>query len=97
MRARVTQLWQTRMLRTAKLTVDDEIENALSYYRATFLAQIPILYREIEEALPGPRDRELLPHGQLDRRRPRRQPVRRRRRRCAPRSRARARRRCATT
>jgi phosphoenolpyruvate carboxylase len=52
-RARVTQLWQTRMLRTAKLTVDDEIENALSYYRATFLAQIPILYREIEEALPG--------------------------------------------
>ena len=53
LRARVTQLWQTRMLRTAKLTVDDEIENALSYYRATFLAQIPILYRHIEEALPG--------------------------------------------
>ena len=52
-RARVTQLWQTRMLRNAKLTVDDEIENALSYYRATFLAQIPELYREIEEALPG--------------------------------------------
>jgi len=51
--ARVTQLWQTRMLRTAKLTVDDEIENALSYYRATFLAQIPKLYREVEEALPG--------------------------------------------
>src|SRR6187431_1746607 len=53
LRARVTQLWQTRMLRTTKLSVDDEIENALSYYRATFLAQIPILYREIEEALPG--------------------------------------------
>src|SRR5664279_1893178 len=52
-RARVTQLWQTRMLRTAKLTVDDEIENALSYYRATFLTQIPLLYREVEEALPG--------------------------------------------
>jgi phosphoenolpyruvate carboxylase len=53
LRARVTQLWQTRMLRTTKLSVDDEIDNALSYYRATFLAQIPILYREIEEALPG--------------------------------------------
>ncbi|HSC64341.1 MAG TPA: phosphoenolpyruvate carboxylase [Caldimonas sp.] len=53
LRARVTQLWQTRMLRTAKLSVDDEIENALSYYRITFLAQIPILYGEIEEALPG--------------------------------------------
>jgi phosphoenolpyruvate carboxylase len=52
-RARVTQLWQTRMLRTAKLTVADEIENALSYYRSTFLRQIPRMYRELEEALPG--------------------------------------------
>ena len=53
LRARVTQLWQTRMLRTAKLTVADEIENALSYYQTTFLRQIPKLYREIEHALPG--------------------------------------------
>ncbi|MBP6337576.1 MAG: phosphoenolpyruvate carboxylase [Vitreoscilla sp.] len=52
-RARVTQLWQTRMLRYAKLTVADEIENALSYYHATFLRQIPRMYREIEQALPG--------------------------------------------
>ncbi|MFT3820683.1 MAG: phosphoenolpyruvate carboxylase [Rubrivivax sp.] len=52
-RARVTQLWQTRMLRTAKLTVADEIENALSYYQSTFLREIPRLYREIERALPG--------------------------------------------
>ncbi|HWH83137.1 MAG TPA: phosphoenolpyruvate carboxylase [Burkholderiaceae bacterium] len=52
-RARVTQIWQTRMLRTAKLTVADEIENALSYYRSTFLRQIPRLYRELEDALPG--------------------------------------------
>ena len=54
-RARVTQLWQTRMLRTAKLTVADEIENALSYYHATFLRQIPRLYREIEERAARPR------------------------------------------
>ena len=53
LRARVTQLWQTRMLRTSKLSVADEIENALSYYQSTFLRQIPRLYREIEEALPG--------------------------------------------
>jgi phosphoenolpyruvate carboxylase len=52
-RARVTQLWQTRMLRYTKLTVGDEIENALSYYQSTFLRQIPRLYRELEEALPG--------------------------------------------
>jgi phosphoenolpyruvate carboxylase len=53
MRARVTQLWQTRMLRTAKLTVADEIENALSYYGSTFLREIPRLYRDLERALPG--------------------------------------------
>jgi phosphoenolpyruvate carboxylase len=52
-RARVTQLWQTRMLRTAKLTVADEIENAISYYHSTFLRQIPRMYREVEELLPG--------------------------------------------
>jgi len=52
-RARITQLWQTRMLRYSKLTVADEIENALSYYHATFLRQIPKLYGELEEALPG--------------------------------------------
>jgi len=51
--ARITQLWQTRMLRTSKLSVADEIENALSYYHATFLRQIPRMYREIEDALPG--------------------------------------------
>ncbi len=53
LRARITQLWQTRMLRTARLSVADEIENALSYYHATFLSQIPRLYADIEQALPG--------------------------------------------
>src|SRR5687768_12392154 len=53
LRARVTQLWQTRMLRPSRLTVADEIETALSYYRVTFLRQIPRLYRDVEEALPG--------------------------------------------
>ncbi|MDB5812376.1 MAG: phosphoenolpyruvate carboxylase [Betaproteobacteria bacterium] len=53
LRARVTQLWQTRMLRYSKLTVADEIENALSYYRSTFLRQIPRMYDDLEQALPG--------------------------------------------
>ncbi|KWR88242.1 phosphoenolpyruvate carboxylase [Cupriavidus sp. IDO] len=53
LKARVTQLWQTRMLRYSKLTVADEIENALSYYQFTFLRQIPRLYRSLEKALPG--------------------------------------------
>src|SRR4029453_1551722 len=40
-RARVMQLWQTRLLRFTKLTVADEIENALRYYEATFLGEVP--------------------------------------------------------
>ena len=48
MRARVMQLWQTRLLRFTKLTVADEIENALSYYESTFLREIPKLYAELE-------------------------------------------------
>ena len=50
-RARVVQLWQTRLLRFTKLTVADEIENALSYYEATFLREIPRLYGSLEGAL----------------------------------------------
>ncbi|WP_027795608.1 phosphoenolpyruvate carboxylase [Paraburkholderia acidipaludis] len=49
--ARVTSLWQTRMLRDSRLTVADEIENALSYYHTTFLTEIPALYGEIETVL----------------------------------------------
>ncbi|HYW58751.1 MAG TPA: phosphoenolpyruvate carboxylase [Polaromonas sp.] len=51
LRARVMQLWQTRLLRFTKLTVADEIENALSYYESTFLREIPKLYGELERAL----------------------------------------------
>ncbi len=51
MRARVVQLWQTRLLRFSKLTVADEIENALSYYETTFLREIPKIYAELEAAL----------------------------------------------
>ena len=50
-RARILQLWQTRLLRFTKLTVADEIENALSYYEATFLREIPKLYDNLERAL----------------------------------------------
>lgn len=48
-RARVTQLWQTRLIRISKLSVDDEIENALSYYQSTFLQEVPRLYDRIEQ------------------------------------------------
>lgn len=51
LRARVAQLWQTRLLRYSKLTVVDEIENALSYYEATFLREIPKIYAALERDL----------------------------------------------
>ncbi|MDA7415158.1 phosphoenolpyruvate carboxylase [Xenophilus arseniciresistens] len=51
LRTRVTQLWQTRLLRFTKLTVADEIENSLSYYEATFLREIPRVYAALEKAL----------------------------------------------
>ncbi|HSI52361.1 MAG TPA: phosphoenolpyruvate carboxylase [Ramlibacter sp.] len=50
-RARVLQLWQTRLLRFTKLAVADEIENALSYYEATFLREIPKIYADLEHEL----------------------------------------------
>ena len=54
LRARIAQLWQTRVLRVLRLTVADEIENALGYYRSTFLKEIPHLYADIEERLGRP-------------------------------------------
>jgi len=52
-RARVLQLWHTRLLRFTKLTVADEIENALTYYETTFLREIPKIYAELEDSLAG--------------------------------------------
>lgn len=49
LKARVVQMWQTRLLRFASLTVRDEIENALSYYHTTLLSEVPRLYAGLEE------------------------------------------------
>jgi phosphoenolpyruvate carboxylase len=49
--ALVATLWRTRMLRPQKLSVNDEIANALSYWRTTFLGQMPSLYGELERRL----------------------------------------------
>ena len=47
--AAVTALWQTRMLRFDKLTVNNEIDNALSYYRLSLLDTIPELLQDLEQ------------------------------------------------
>jgi len=47
----VLGLWQTAMLRFTRLTVRDEVDNGLSYYRYTFLDEIPRLYTALDGAL----------------------------------------------
>jgi len=51
LRCLVLTLWQTRILRELRLTVQDEIENGLSYYRYTFLREVPRVYRNVERRL----------------------------------------------
>ncbi len=53
LRARIAQIWQTRLLRYSRLSVRDEVENALGFYQTTFLQEIPRLYDELEERLGG--------------------------------------------
>ncbi|MGH8764850.1 MAG: phosphoenolpyruvate carboxylase, partial [Burkholderiales bacterium] len=53
LQARVLTLWQTAMIRLSRLRVIDEIENALSFYRLTFLTEVPRLYEEMEATLGG--------------------------------------------
>lgn len=45
----VLTLWQTRILRTTRLTVNDEIENGLAYFRYTFLREVPRLHARLED------------------------------------------------
>jgi len=51
LRRAILTLWQTRMLRSESLTVDDEIKNGLAYYQYTFFTEVPHLYAEIEDIL----------------------------------------------
>ena len=65
LRRAVLTLWQTRMLRPTKLSVMDEVNNALAFYDTTFLRALPRLYNALEdrlaERIPGwaALDREL--------------------------------------
>lgn len=53
--ALITTMWKTRMLRQHKLTVLDEIDNALAYYPHTFFQAIPQLYHDLDLLLhPAP-------------------------------------------
>ncbi|MFZ4877504.1 phosphoenolpyruvate carboxylase [Janthinobacterium sp. Mn2066] len=47
----IVTLWQTRLLRTTKLSVLDEVENGLSFYDHTILSELPQLYSSLETML----------------------------------------------
>ena len=49
--AAIATMWGTRMLRPQKLTVQDEIVNALAYWRATFVPELPRVYAQLEAEL----------------------------------------------
>ncbi|NMG29699.1 phosphoenolpyruvate carboxylase [Aromatoleum evansii] len=51
LRRGVLTLWQTRMLRPAKLSVVDEVNNGLGYHDTTFLREVPRLHAAVEDAL----------------------------------------------
>lgn len=44
-------LWQTREIRVTKLTVRDEIENGVTYFRKSFLPELPRLCLDLEDRI----------------------------------------------
>jgi phosphoenolpyruvate carboxylase len=50
----VAIFWRTRLLRSVKLGVGDEIENAVSYFERSFLPELPRLYAHWLEVLGEP-------------------------------------------
>lgn len=50
----VSIFWRTRLLRSVKLGVGDEIENAVSYFERSFLPALPRLYARWLETLGEP-------------------------------------------
>ena len=51
----VSIFWRTRLLRSVKLGVGDEIENAVSYFERSFLPELPRLYAHWVEVLGSPK------------------------------------------
>ena len=51
MRRAMLRMWQTRMLRLSKLSVMDEVANALSFYDTSFLPELPRIHHMLEDHL----------------------------------------------
>jgi phosphoenolpyruvate carboxylase len=60
--ADITSLWQTDEVRSRRPTVHDEIKMGLDYYDVAIFETLPVLYREISEALSATYGLHLEPH-----------------------------------
>ncbi|MGH9605810.1 MAG: phosphoenolpyruvate carboxylase [Terracidiphilus sp.] len=60
--AEITSLWQTDEIRSRRPTVYDEIKMGLDYYDVSIFETLPVLYREISEALRAAYGLEIEPH-----------------------------------
>ena len=60
--AEITSLWQTDEVRSRRPTVYDEIKMGLDYYDVSIFETLPVLYREISEALRTAYGLEIEPH-----------------------------------
>ncbi len=60
--AEITSLWQTDEVRSRRPTVYDEIKMGLDYYDVSIFETLPVLYREISEALRAIYGVEVEPH-----------------------------------
>ncbi len=47
----VLTLWHTRMVRSERLRVMDEVKNGISYFRSTFFTELPRLHGDTEDLL----------------------------------------------
>ncbi|MCP5248248.1 MAG: phosphoenolpyruvate carboxylase [Candidatus Accumulibacter sp.] len=60
LRRAVLTLWRTRMVRSTRLAVIDEVKNGISYFDETFFVELPRLYCQFEdqlaEAFPAAQD-----------------------------------------
>ena len=61
--AEITGLWQTDEVRSRRPTVYDEIKMGLDYYDVSIFETLPVLYREISEALRAAYGLEIEPYG----------------------------------
>jgi phosphoenolpyruvate carboxylase len=51
LRRSVLTLWRTRMVRSTRLAVIDEVKNGISYFDETFFVELPRLYCQFEDQL----------------------------------------------